>query len=62
MTKDKVSPKILLIDYQLGKEPTEIAANINYHAQYSPHFSPLKFEPEQTFYATAESVCDRLIR
>ncbi|KAL6577164.1 hypothetical protein OROMI_011440 [Orobanche minor] len=62
MTEAKVSQKIPLVAYQLGKEPTEIAANINYHAQYSPHFSPFKFEPEQTFYATAESVRDRLIR
>ncbi|KAJ8437909.1 hypothetical protein Cgig2_031425 [Carnegiea gigantea] len=48
--------------HPLSEEPTEIASNINYHAQYSPHFSPLKFEPEQAFYATAESVRDRLIQ
>lgn len=46
----------------LSEEPSEIASNINYHAQYNPHFSPLKFEPEQAFYATAESVRDRLIQ
>ncbi|XLS90755.1 hypothetical protein HN51_066763 [Arachis hypogaea] len=33
-----------------------------YHAQFSPHFSPLKFELEQAYYATAESVRDRLIK
>lgn len=46
----------------LSIEPKEIASNINYHAQYSPHFSPFKFEPEQAFYATAESVRDRMIK
>lgn len=39
-----------------------VAANIKYHAQFSPHFSPLKFEPEQAFYSTAESVRDTLIQ
>ncbi|MCO5586056.1 hypothetical protein L7F22_039995 [Adiantum nelumboides] len=39
-----------------------VAANIKYHAQFSPHFSPIKFEPEQAFYATAESVRDTLIQ
>lgn len=39
-----------------AKEASEVAANIKYHAQYSPHFMPLKFDPEQAFYATAESV------
>ncbi|KAL2636357.1 hypothetical protein R1flu_007836 [Riccia fluitans] len=39
-----------------------VAANIQYHAQYGPHFSPFKFEPEQAFYATAESVRDSLIQ
>ncbi|XP_057845214.2 alpha-glucan phosphorylase, H isozyme isoform X1 [Cryptomeria japonica] len=42
--------------------PAEVAANIKYHAQYTPHFSPLKFEPEQAFYATADSVRDSLIQ
>lgn len=48
--------------HPLADKPAEIASNINYHAQYSPHFSPFKFEPEQAFYATAESVCDRLVQ
>lgn len=39
-----------------------VAANIKYHAQFSPHFSPVKFEPEKAFYATAESVRDTLIQ
>ncbi|KAI5071704.1 hypothetical protein GOP47_0013955 [Adiantum capillus-veneris] len=38
-----------------------VAVNIKYHVQFSPHFSPLKFELEQAFYATAESVRDTLI-
>lgn len=46
----------------LADEPAEIASNINYHAKYSPHFSPFKFEPEQAYCATAESVRDRLIQ
>lgn len=48
--------------HPLSEEATEIASNINYHAQFTPHFSPVKFEPEQAFYATAESVRDRLIQ
>ncbi|KAK6234992.1 hypothetical protein SCA6_010329 [Theobroma cacao] len=46
----------------LSEEPTGIASNINYHAQFNPHFSPFKFEPDQAFFATAESVRDRLIK
>ncbi|XP_050236509.1 alpha-glucan phosphorylase, H isozyme [Mercurialis annua] len=46
----------------LANDPSEIASNINYHAQYSPHFSLFKFEPEQAYYATAQSVRDRLIQ
>eukprot|EP00252_Welwitschia_mirabilis_P015924 TRINITY_DN3532_c0_g1_i1.p1 TRINITY_DN3532_c0_g1~~TRINITY_DN3532_c0_g1_i1.p1 ORF type:complete len:845 (-),score=181.40 TRINITY_DN3532_c0_g1_i1:152-2686(-) len=44
-----------------AQNPEEVASNIKYHAQYSPHFMPLKFEPEQAFYATAESIRDLLI-
>lgn len=46
----------------LANEPSAIASNISYHVQYSPHFSPTKFEPEQAFFATAEVVRDRLIQ
>ncbi|XP_058099561.1 alpha-glucan phosphorylase, H isozyme isoform X2 [Magnolia sinica] len=45
-----------------AEKSSDIASNINYHAKYSPHFSPLKFEPEQAFYATAESIRDCLIQ
>lgn len=57
-----VKSVIPAVAHPLGVEPLEIASNINYHAQYSPHFSPFKFEPEQAYYATAESVRDRLIK
>lgn len=54
--------KIPPIAHPLADDPSEIASNINYHAQYSPHFSPYKFLPEQAYYATADSVRDRLIQ
>ncbi|KAK2641737.1 hypothetical protein Ddye_023500 [Dipteronia dyeriana] len=54
--------KILAIAHPLAEEPAEVASNINYHAKYSPHFSPFKFEPEQAYYASAESVRDRLVQ
>ncbi|XVF05388.1 hypothetical protein REPUB_Repub05bG0167700 [Reevesia pubescens] len=54
--------KVPAIANPLSEKPTEIASNINYHAQFNPHFSPFKFEPEQAFFATAESVRDRLIK
>ncbi|KAH6836632.1 alpha-glucan phosphorylase 2 [Perilla frutescens var. hirtella] len=60
--KAKILEKIPPVANPVAKEPTEIASNINYHAHYSPHFSPFKFEPEQAFYATAESVRDQLIK
>ena len=56
------SSKVPATAQPLAEEPAAIASNINYHAQYSPHFSPFKFEPEQAYYATAESVRDRLIQ
>ncbi|KAF2312595.1 hypothetical protein GH714_035173 [Hevea brasiliensis] len=46
----------------LAEDPLKIASNINYHAQFNPHFSLSKFEPKQAFYATAESVRDRLLQ
>ncbi|KAL8129927.1 hypothetical protein V2J09_019082 [Rumex salicifolius] len=54
--------KVPAVAKPLATEDGEIASNISYHAQYNPHFSPLKFEPEQAFYATAESLRDRLIQ
>ncbi|CAI9106908.1 OLC1v1006155C1 [Oldenlandia corymbosa var. corymbosa] len=60
--KSGISAEIPAVALPLAVEPTEIASNIIYHAQYSPHFSPFKFEPEQAYYATADSVRDRLIK
>lgn len=57
-----VSAKIPAVANPLAEKPEEIASDINYHAQYSTHFSPFKFELEQAYFATAESVRDRLIR
>ncbi|CAA7398076.1 unnamed protein product [Spirodela intermedia] len=50
------------VAHPLAQEPSEIASNINYHARYSPCFSPVKFELEQAYYATAHSVRDLLIQ
>ncbi|XP_076896784.1 alpha-glucan phosphorylase, H isozyme-like [Bidens hawaiensis] len=63
-TSDKVpvADKIPVAAHPLAEDPEAIASNIKYHAQYSPHFSPVKFEPEQAYYAAAESVRDRLIQ
>ncbi|KAF8402710.1 hypothetical protein HHK36_010798 [Tetracentron sinense] len=61
-TAPGISAKILAAANPLAEESLEIASNISYHARYSPHFSPFKFEPEQAYYATAESVRDRLIQ
>ncbi|XP_057483764.1 alpha-glucan phosphorylase, H isozyme [Actinidia eriantha] len=60
--KSGISAKVPAVANPMAKEPDKIASNISYHAQYSPHFSPFKFEPEQAFYATAESVRDCLIQ
>lgn len=56
------STKIPAVAHPLAEEPDEIASNIKYHAAYSPHFSLFKFEPEQAYYSTADSVRDRLIQ
>lgn len=57
-----IASKIPVAAHPLADEPADIASNISYHARYSPHFSPFKFEPEPAYYATAESVRDRLIQ
>ncbi|GLU11483.1 hypothetical protein SLE2022_282240 [Rubroshorea leprosula] len=58
----KISANVPATANPLAEEPSEIASNINYHALYSPHFSPFKFESEQAYYATTDSVRDRLIK
>ncbi|THF99820.1 hypothetical protein TEA_002328 [Camellia sinensis var. sinensis] len=60
--KAGVFAKVPAVAHPTAQEAAEVASNISYHAQYSPHFSPFKFEPEQAFYATAESVRDHLIQ
>lgn len=61
-TKLNTAPlKIQPVANPLADTASEIASNITYHAHYTPHFSPFKFEPEQAYYATADSVRDRLI-
>lgn len=57
-----ISSGVPEIAQPLADEPAGIASNINYHAQYSPHFSFVKFQAEQAYFATAESVRDRLIK
>ncbi|KAF9598517.1 hypothetical protein IFM89_028049 [Coptis chinensis] len=58
---DKTS-KVPAEAHPLADKPSEIASNIHYHARFTPHFSPFKFQPEQAYYATAESVRDRLVQ
>lgn len=42
-------------------DSASIASSIKYHAQYTPSFSPEKFELPKAYIATAESVWDNLI-
>lgn len=42
-------------------DPNGIASNIKYHADYSPSFTPYKFELKQAYVATAESLRDTLV-
>ncbi|KAK9158986.1 hypothetical protein Scep_005560 [Stephania cephalantha] len=56
------SVKVPAIANPMAETASEIASNINYHATFSPHFSPFKFEPEQAYYAAADSVRDRLLK
>eukprot|EP00897_Mesotaenium_endlicherianum_P008696 jgi/Mesen1/7855/ME000042S07300 len=37
-----------------------VAANIKYNQLYKSNFSPVKFEPEQAYYATAQAIQDTL--
>lgn len=57
-----VSAKVSAEAHPLSEKSEEIASNIKYHSLFTPHFSAFKFETEQAFYATAESVRDRLIQ
>ncbi|XP_028762078.1 alpha-1,4 glucan phosphorylase L-2 isozyme, chloroplastic/amyloplastic isoform X2 [Neltuma alba] len=42
-------------------DSASVASSIKYHAEFTPSFSPEKFEPSKAFFATAESVRDTLI-
>ncbi|XP_054808783.1 alpha-1,4 glucan phosphorylase L-2 isozyme, chloroplastic/amyloplastic-like isoform X2 [Prosopis cineraria] len=42
-------------------DSTSVASSIKYHAEFTPSFSPEKFELSKAFFATAESVRDTLI-
>lgn len=42
-------------------DSTSIASSIKYHAEFTPSFSPEKFELPKAYFATAESVRDTLI-
>lgn len=42
-------------------DASSIASSIKYHAEFTPYFSPEKFEPPKAFFATAQSVRDALI-
>lgn len=42
-------------------DSSSIASSIKFHAEFTSHFSPEKFELNKAFFATAESVRDSLI-
>ncbi|KAK4771969.1 hypothetical protein SAY86_013744 [Trapa natans] len=42
-------------------DAVSVASSIKYHAEFTPSFSPEKFELPKAYYATAESVRDTLI-
>lgn len=45
----------------LSTDANGIASNIKYHADFTPSFSPYKFELKQAYVATAESLRDSLV-
>ncbi|OMO76996.1 hypothetical protein COLO4_25418, partial [Corchorus olitorius] len=42
-------------------DASSIASSIEYHAEFTPLFSPEKFDLPKAFFATAQSICDALI-
>lgn len=42
-------------------DAASVASSIKYHAEFTPLFSPEKFELPKAFFATAQSVRDALI-
>eukprot|EP00249_Psilotum_nudum_P018378 c26776_g1_i3 orf=337-2904(+) len=61
-SRDEKAGSVVAIPHPIPEDALGVASNIKYHAEFSPHFSPVKFEPEQAFYATAESVRDMLVQ
>lgn len=61
-TKHTVGEEIPAVAEPTAADPSSIASNIKYHAEFTPCFSPFKFELPQAYVATAESVRDSLIR
>lgn len=54
----KTAPPRLIppIGHPTPSDAFGVAANIKYQQLYQPHFTPLKFEVEQAYFATAQSV------
>jgi hypothetical protein len=46
----------------LSTDPNAIASNIKYHDVFTPSFSPYKFELQQAYAATAESLRDAFVQ
>lgn len=42
-------------------DPEGLAVHIKYHAKYSPVFDPQKFDAKQAYFATAQSVREKVI-
>lgn len=59
-TKDSSSDEGFTLDV-FQPDSTSVLSSIKYHAEFTPSFSPEKFELPKAYYATAESVRDTLI-
>eukprot|EP00850_Spirogloea_muscicola_P001934 SM000007S20894 [mRNA] locus=s7:706800:711876:- [translate_table: standard] len=58
-----IAPRVIpAISHPSPSDAFGVAANIKYNQEYQPHFSPNKFDPEQAYYATAQSVRDELVQ
>ncbi|XP_049364827.1 alpha-1,4 glucan phosphorylase L-2 isozyme, chloroplastic/amyloplastic [Solanum verrucosum] len=59
-SKDSSSDEGFTLDV-FQPDSTSVLSSIKYHAEFTPSFSPGKFELPKAYYATAESVRDTLI-
>ncbi|CAN4122101.1 unnamed protein product [Withania somnifera] len=59
-TKDSSSDEGFTMEV-FQPDSTSVLSSIKYHAEFTPSFSPEKFELPKAYYATAESVRDMLI-